>query len=225
MFSQSESITGINLRRNYSVDPTYTPYNGLSQTLTLTSQSQVEIYRDGQLIARREMAPGVYDISNLPIAAFAGQLQIKIRDVYGATQIIDIPFRISQQNLKAGVDDFNLAAGPQRRGKWIDGLAAGGYYRYGITDNITLSAALSNKAAADITYSSPIGIWTAGHTLDMSDNYHLIWSYSTNDYSGGASYTRLQGQPQNLSAQAALPLKTLGIEIPALGITFVHVLC
>lgn len=67
--------------RKYSIDPLQNPYNSLDFKLTLSNKSRIEVYRNEQLVATQELQAGVYDLRNLPIAGFSGDLKIKIVDV------------------------------------------------------------------------------------------------------------------------------------------------
>ncbi len=219
VFAKQEQVLGLVLRRNYSVDPSFNPYNSVSQTLTLTTHSQLEIYRDGQLIDKLDLAAGVYDIRNLPISAFAGSLKIKIRDAYNVEKTIDIPYVVSQSNLKKGVDDFNFAAGLKRQGDTYSSPTEGGYYRRGITDDLTLGVATSTQVTLNATYSTTFGAFTVEepiHLDHLADNYHLSWNYSNVKYSAAADFLELKGEA-NLTAQFSLPLTTAGIPDPKWG--------
>ena len=212
VFLKSSPIAGMSIGKNYSVDPAFTPYSGLSQTLTLTTKSIVEIYRDGALIDRREMAAGIYDIRNLPISSFAGNLKIKIRNIYNNEQIIDIPYFVSQTNLKQGVDDFHFAAGVKRyKNDFYSGLTGGGYYRRGISDNITLGIAASNRVAVSGVFSTLYGIFNAekvaSFNFDLND-YRLGYSYSNSKFSAIADLTT-KDRKRDFTTQIGFPFSSL----------------
>ncbi len=210
VFLKSSPVAGMSIRRNYSVDPAFTPYSGLSQTLTLTTKSIVEIYRDGILMDRREMAAGIYDIRNLPVSSFAGNLKIKIRDIYNNEQIIDIPYFVSQTNLKAGVDDFYFTAGVKRhKDDFYSGLTGGGYYRRGISDNITLGIAASDRVSVSGVFSTLYGIFNAEKVASFNmDDYRLGYSYSNSKFSAGADLTT-KDRKGDFTTQIGFPLSSL----------------
>jgi len=85
-FVKPDQAKGATLSRKYNIDPMINPYNSLDQRLTLTAKSRVEFYRNGRLVATQELDPGIYDLRNLPVARFSGDLKIKIVDVCATGQ-------------------------------------------------------------------------------------------------------------------------------------------
>jgi outer membrane usher protein FimD/PapC len=89
LFLKSSQIGGVTLSRKYTINPIINPYNSLDQRLTLTTKSRVELYRNERLVATQEMGPGIYDLKNLPVAGFSGNLKIKIVDAYGQDSTLE----------------------------------------------------------------------------------------------------------------------------------------
>ena len=216
-FLKSFSVGGVQFSRKYAIDPTINPYNSLDYKLTLHNKSRVEIYRDEQLVATQELPAGVYDLRNLPVAGFTGNLKLKVTDVYGYEQIINVPYFVDTSILKAGMDDFNVGFGFARENQYdnnYSSLKGGGFYRRGITESLTLGAGFSFDeifdSAINIAYKTNYGVFSAEKDfVHLNDNYSVGYFYSADNFGFGANYTKFGNS--DFRVQGSLSLKKIGL--------------
>ena len=131
---QTERIGGINFERNWAQDPDrqaqvyWTP----SHTLRLTSKSTVEIYRNGQIVDRRELPAGEYDMRNLPTSGYSSVLRYRITDAFGNVQEFDVSAIAPTRVLRKGELDYSAGLGVKRElvregwGEYEGNLTGGG---------------------------------------------------------------------------------------------------
>ncbi|WP_243374651.1 OmpA family protein [Geotalea sp. SG265] len=183
------AIGGLQVKKNYLLSPTLNPYQSLDYKLTVDNQSVMEIYRDNQLIDRKTLSPGIYDLRNLPIAAVSGNVEIKLRDLYGREKTIPIPYLVSGSLLRKGFSDYSFTAGLERQqgGDVYRKPAFAGFYRYGLSDRLTLGASATHK---DYTLSAdfllPVG--TFGFQAN-NKHYGVSYSQTYSLYTFQAAYT------------------------------------
>lgn len=192
-------LGGIKFSRNWAQDPdrASTVYYTSSHTLKLTSRSVVEMYRDGQLVDRRELPAGEYDIRNLPAAAYASKLKIVVTDAYGNVREIEADVINPPRLLSVGTLDFSLSVGAERTGFNRLGeyrrASGGGYVGYGLADWISVFAAVSDKAAtATASIATPVGAISGEARLVKIGDWRTAYSYSWRNLAASAEH-RVQG--------------------------------
>jgi len=138
----SAFIGGINIARNFTLDPYYYffPRPGLAGTAL--TPSTVSVYSDGGLLRQETIAPGSFELQNLPVANGYRVNRVVIRDIFGRETEIVSPFYLSTRVLQTGVSEFNFGAGARRNNigsaSWdYDSPVALARYRVGLTDSFT----------------------------------------------------------------------------------------
>lgn len=195
-------LGGIKFERNWAQDPdrAATVYYSSSHTLKLTSRSTVEIFRDGQLVDRRELSSGEYDIRNLPAAAYASRLKIKVTDAYGAVKEIEADMINPPRLLARGTLDYSLAVGSERTGfeyfgAYENRMTGGGYVGYGVTHWLTLFGAVSGKVATGtVSVATQIGLISGETRLDNIGDWRAAYSYSLRNFGINAEHREQNGE-------------------------------
>lgn len=137
---------GVEIGRNFGLTPSMITYPTPTLAGEAQTASMVEIYVDGALRAREQVAAGPFVLEHAPVVSGGGQAQLVVTDLLGREQIISRPFFVSTTMLRAGLSDWSLAAGAERRAygmhdtRYGRGFAAG-RYRRGITNALTLETA------------------------------------------------------------------------------------
>jgi outer membrane usher protein FimD/PapC len=194
-FAVGKRIGGIKIERNWQQDPdrAATVYYSSSHMLRLTSRSTVEIYRDGQLVDRRELSAGEYDIRNLPVAAYASRLKIRVTDSYGSIKEIEADIINPPRLLSKGTFDYSFGLGAERIG--FTGLGGyqrvigSGYIGYGITDWLSLFAAASDKVVTGTaSIATPVGAISGEARIDHPGDWRAAYSYSWQNLGASAEY-------------------------------------
>ena len=167
----SLDIAGITLSRQYSLQPYLIRSPSLDLTGTAATPSTVEVYVNGQLTNRIQVAPGVFTLRDLPVTGGVGSTRLVVRDAFGRETVQDTSFYYSTSILRKGFSDYVFSAGALRRDLSrsfaFDGAGALAQYRRGITDRITIGG----RAEADqhvvsggprLTFATPFGDFDAG---------------------------------------------------------------
>ena len=105
-----------------------------NRKLILQSESTVDVYRNGVLFQQIQLAPGAYDLGNLPLLSGSNDIQINVRDGAGVSQRINYQTYLDPIDLDPG--DYEIGAylgktsnrfglSPVYDGDW----AFTGYYR------------------------------------------------------------------------------------------------
>ncbi|WP_167737577.1 fimbria/pilus outer membrane usher protein [Sphingomonas parva] len=138
---------GVQYGRNFTVQPGYLtmplPTYGGSATLP----GVVDIYVNNVLQATREVGPGPFQLTDVPVQSGGGKVQIVTRDLLGRETVSEQSYYASSILLRRGLHDFSWEAGLVRR---AFGLSSNDYgtpmasttHRYGLTDGITLEGHL-----------------------------------------------------------------------------------
>ena len=135
-------LGGASVSREFSLDPYLLRSPGLSLSGLLPTPATADIYVNGLLARRESLAPGPFDLRDLPVPAGTGTVRMVLRDPFGREQVIVSPVYGTVDLLAAGLQDWNYGLGFQR-----DNLAtssadygdpvAFGRHRIGFTDWLT----------------------------------------------------------------------------------------
>ena len=182
----STFLGGISVSRNFSLNPYYVRYPGVGLTGQVLTPSTAEIYVNGHLVGTRNLAPGSFAITNVPVVAGGGTTQVLVRDAYGRTQTFTSSYYFSTNTLQRGLSEFSYNLGAQRLnvtsasgdyGK----LVFAGFDRVGITDWFTGGGRLD--AGAGLVSVGPTAALRLGHgQLGLNASYS-----DASGMSGGAA--------------------------------------
>lgn len=190
-WSRPTRLGGIQLRRNFGLQPQIITYPLPAFFGQAALPSSVELYMNGVRQYSGQLSPGPYQISGVPNINGAGQGQVVMTDALGRRSTIDFSYYNSSQLLRAGLSDWSAELGAVRRAYGLDSFryddkpAASGSYRQGITDWLTLE---THGEATDGLYLGGVG-----SVLEMGQLGLLSASYAR---SAGADHV---GQQAGLS--------------------------
>jgi len=131
-------LNGITISRNFSLNP-YGNIQSLGQkSIILNTPSEVEIYINGRLLKTLNLPKGRYNLENMQLDSGANNIEIKIIEINGEEHSIYFfqPFSISI--LKKGLFDFSSTMGIYKTE--MDTPYYTGYFRYGLSHNLTIGA-------------------------------------------------------------------------------------
>ncbi|WP_374405194.1 fimbrial biogenesis outer membrane usher protein [Pelagerythrobacter sp.] len=143
-FQAAPEISGLSVSRFYSLlDPQRIVRPRGNRSFQLDRRSVVEVRVNGQLVRRVELDPGTFDLTDFPFAQGANDVELTITDDTGRSETVDFDIFLDQGQLADGLSEFGLYAGVLaplgRRGPvYSDDLAFSGFYRRGVSDNLTL---------------------------------------------------------------------------------------
>jgi len=190
-------FAGISFSRNFSINPYYNRYTGLSVFGAVSTPSQVEYYLDGDLLFSQQVSPGQFEFQDAYPPMGAYQTRLVIRDVFGNENVAYGDIYYTSRILKPGVHEFSYNAGFERGnfGRLSADYgkpAALGFHRAGVTEGLTLggraefngdllniggsaSFLLPRLGEMDVSLSGSSGRSTRGYTASV--NYRYITSF------------------------------------------------
>lgn len=220
----STFIGGVSVARNFSLDPYYFFFPRPGFSGTALTPSTVSVYSDGGLLRQETIAPGRFDIQNLPAANGYRVNSVVVRDVFGRETEIISPFYLSTRVLEAGVSEYNFNAGVRRNNlagaSWdYDSPALLARYRVGVTDNLTPGANIEADShlvngGARLTGKSELGemdlslAGSVGQGLSGSAG-SLTYSFQRRWFSLGASVRWMSNQYSTVSLASATDRATV----------------
>lgn len=135
-------FAGVQYARNFAVQPGY-----LTMPLPVASGSAavpsvVDVYVNSTLQGQRQVSPGPFELSNVPVPSGGGTVQLVVRDLLGREIVTEQGYYASTQLLRRGLRDFSYEAGFLRedfgrRSNRYGSFFASTTQRYGFTDKIT----------------------------------------------------------------------------------------
>lgn len=194
-------IGGVHVIRSFELDPYLITSPRIDLSGSVLAPSTADIYVNGVLVRREQLAPGRYTFANLPVGAGSSDTRVVIRDALGREQDVSREFYTPENLLRPGLSDYHIAAGAvrERMGptSFDYGTALGiARYRRGITPHVTAGVRADvtpdqGGAGASIALGLPFGQVDAA--LGVSSQHgtrgvasSLAWTY--NSRWGGLSF-------------------------------------
>ncbi len=166
-FQSFQSMAGLSVARNFSLQP-YNVYKPTGQSsILLTSPSQVEVFVNGNRTRVLHLAAGNYNLSDFPVVDGVNDVHLLITDAAGHVEAHTLSVFTSDNLLKQGVSAFAYNIGVPStvtNGRIWYGktLTFSGFDTYGVSDRLTIGAnAQGDKtqqmAGATSVYEMPVG--------------------------------------------------------------------
>ena len=176
---------GIQYSTNFQIQPQFikTPTAFLSAQAALPST--VDIFVNNTLQTRKEIPPGPFSISGVPLISGDGEVRMIITDLAGRQQIISQRFYSSPSLLAKNISEFSFEVGALRRNYSQESndysdIFTSGSYRYGLTNNLTVEGGMQ------IQKNSDAGIQTsATSTIENLGLLSAAIGYSNTKFSSG----------------------------------------
>ncbi len=231
-FQRGFSLWGFNLSRNFDISPSRIFQPTGSAQFELREDSTVEVLMNGNVERLLKLDPGIYNIEDFKLAAGENTLALNVISDSGAEELVSISEfgaptllgnRVSEYSFSFGLpvtsnpqDSFVLSSLSQYQRRLSLNPVYSGYYRKGVTNQITGEVAL--QGTLDWQRAGVSAIWanqTGSYHLDFSLNNasstspgiqlsseHEIFGYkirSTSTYMGEgfSEYLRGQSRPSN----------------------------
>jgi len=144
---RSLRIGGIQFATNFATQPTLITFplpSFYGQTAVPTT---LDIYVNGQLRQRQEVASGNYILEDIPVVNGSGQMQIVTEDALGRQQLFVQDFYVSTELLRESLNDYSFNLGALREEYGLQNfqygdIAGSATWRHGLRDNLTLEGHL-----------------------------------------------------------------------------------
>ncbi|HEY6100551.1 MAG TPA: fimbria/pilus outer membrane usher protein, partial [Anaeromyxobacter sp.] len=151
-------LGGISLAREYGLDPYFIRFPMPRLAGFASTPSTLDVYVNGVLARQVPLAPGGYDISNLPVTTGAGNVQTVLRDAFGRTEVLNWRYYYTAGLLGRGLSDYGYSIGFRRLDYGRTSFDYGrpvllARHRVGASDALTLGGRLD--AAPDLVSGGP----------------------------------------------------------------------
>lgn len=135
-------IGGLTLQKNFSLNPYFIQFPTQTISGSVTAPSTAYVYRNGLLINQVQLAPGQFNLQQIPGLSGVSNTQVVIRNAFGGSQVINAPFYVGATLLEPGLNSYQYSAGELRNSlgtsSWAYGpLALSASHSIGVTSWFT----------------------------------------------------------------------------------------
>lgn len=194
-------LGGVSASREFGIDPYLVTFPTIQLSGATLTPSTADVYVNGLLLRREQLAPGTFELRNLPLPVGGGISRVVIRDVFGREQQIATPFYLTRALLTEGLHDYSYNLGFRRDNlateSWDYGrLGFLGRHRVGLTS--WLSPGLRLELASDLVSGGP----TVTVGLPFGDLELIAAASRDGDLTGAAGSIAYQysGRPVSFGA-------------------------
>jgi outer membrane usher protein len=140
-------LTGAQIRSDFSTRPDLITFPLPSLAGSTAVPSTVQVLADGNVVTSSEVAPGPFEVPQIPVISGAGTISMTVTNALGQQVTVNQPFYATHALLAKGLQTFAAQGGVVRRNWGADnyefGKVAGtANYRRGISSKTTLEADL-----------------------------------------------------------------------------------
>lgn len=144
-WSRLVHLEGAQLRSDFSMRPDLVTIPMPTISGSAVVPTTVNVLSDGNLIYSQQVGAGPFEISQLPVISGAGNISMTMTNAMGQQIQISQPFYSNSTLLAPGLHTYGIQGGVIRKmwGQVSDRygeMAGTGYYRRGITDQLTLES-------------------------------------------------------------------------------------
>jgi outer membrane usher protein len=148
-------FAGVQYTTNFATQPGFVTMPLRSVSGSAAVPSVIDLYVNNVLQGSREVEPGPFDISGVPLQSGGGNIQLVVRDLLGRQVVSDQNYYASSQLLRKGLHAFSYEAGFLRRNFGIKSndygaLIASVTHRYGISDSLTSETVVQATRASQV---------------------------------------------------------------------------
>ena len=170
-------FAGLHYFRNHAVRPGFLTMPLPAASGEAAVPSVVDIYVNNILQSSRDVAPGPFELANIPVQAGSGSVRVVVRDLLGREVVSEQSYYASSQLLRRGLHDFSYEAGFirrdfGRRSNRYGEFMASTSHRYGLSDLVTaeatLQASASRQTAGVAIIASPFDLGQVGGSVSLS---------------------------------------------------------
>lgn len=140
-------IGGLSISRNFGLDPYFIRQPSMGHTGTALTPSMLDVWVNGTRVRSTPIAPGPFQVQNLPVMVGTGDIRYVLRDAFGQEHAVDTRYSMVANQLKKGMTEYTYGLGFRRFEMGVDSfdyrqLMGLGVHRLGVTDKITIGIRL-----------------------------------------------------------------------------------
>jgi outer membrane usher protein len=146
-------LEGIQINSDFSMRPDLVTFPVPTITGSAAVPSTVNVLTDGNLAASSQIAPGPFEVPQLPVVEGAGTISMTVTNAMGQQVTVTQPFYASSTMLAPGLQTFALQTGLVRR-DWgsvsndYGKLAGAAVYRRGLSQKFTIESSMEGTPGA-----------------------------------------------------------------------------
>lgn len=213
LIGRSLRYAGIQWGRDFSLRPDLVTFPLPAIDGEAALPSAVDIYVDNQLRGSQDVGAGAFELSQVPVIAGSGEIQLVITDLLGRSQVLRYDFYVTPRLLRAGLDDYTVEAGFERRRYGVESHRYGrGFgaatWRRGLSDQLTSEVHVEGSderqvvGAAFSALMPVVGVVTLGLATGSGDSDGGLiavgaekllrrWSYTLDYQRAGRNFLRI----------------------------------
>jgi outer membrane usher protein len=147
----SVSMAGLQLSRRFNLNPGLNPQSQPGERLSLPAGAAVDVRSNGFLTRTLQLAPGVYELRDIPVFTGANEVELSVVEPGGRVSFRRFDYFFDASLLSPGLSEFDVAVGQPSQ------AAAGGLsylaaqqvasvsWRQGLLANVTGGAAAQTR--------------------------------------------------------------------------------
>jgi len=144
---RSLRLGGFQFATNFATQPTLITYPLPSFYGQASVPTALDVYVNGQLSRREDVAPGNYILEDIPVVNGSGHMQIVTEDALGRQKLFVQDFYVSTELLREGLNDYSFNLGALRANYGLENfqygdLVGSATWRHGLHDDLTLEGHL-----------------------------------------------------------------------------------
>jgi outer membrane usher protein len=226
----SRLMGGFGVERAFDIDPDLITFPQPYYSGVLESPGTVEVYANGALIGRRDVAAGPFTLEQLGVQPGRNDVRVIVRDPFGnRSELASQTYYAGSPRLLApGLSEYAVRIGAPRTGGGLgghyeDSAAWQAWYRRGLTNDFTLGGRVEGdefvrNAGVDAAWNSGFGEFAFAYATSDTDFFGRANAYGANYSLGLQMFTlglgtrRAEIGYRNLNDPFATLFGTLRIE-------------
>ncbi len=159
-------LEGLQIRSDFSTRPDLVTFPLPSVVGSAAVPSTVQVLADGNMVASSQVAPGPFQIPQLPVVSGAGTISMTVTNALGQQVTVTQPFYASSTLLAPRLQTFSVQAGLVRR-NWgfasfdYGKIAGTALYRRGLNPKFTIETSV--EGAPGVFLAGAGGVAQIGH--------------------------------------------------------------
>ena len=228
-WSRATLIGGVQLSRNFALQPyrTTTPIPAFLGSAALPSQ--VEVYVNGMKQYTGQLPSGPFQLNTVPGISGAGNAQVVLTDAFGRATSLDYSlYDVQQRMLQQGLSDWSVDLGAVRQNYGLTSFdyasdpAASGTWRYGLNNSLTVET--HAESTRGLVTAGAGAVWLIGQQGGVATGalahssyegrqgslFNVGYSWRDNRFNFALEGTRTQGEYRDVASLngAAAPDRT-----------------
>lgn len=200
---------GVQLARNFGLQSKLLTFPLPSMSGEAVAPSNVDIWVNNMRALSRSVPTGAFTIDDIPIISGKGEARMVIKDILGREQEVNLPYYVSPELLKVGLQEYSYDLGVIRENYGVESqnygrLIASASNRIGVTNYMTAELqGLLSKQQQNLSYGGLLVIprWGEMRTL-LGHSKHKIYGV------GHSATLFISTQPWGININTAVTAAT-----------------